>query len=284
MTVSCRPDPTTARLVMPETVVALTPHGDIWADLIAARRGMAAASLADVPVYGPLVAGGKASALVVGQFGQSLDGRIATPSGESKYLNGAGGLQHLHRLRALVDAVVVGASTAVIDDPFLTVRHVEGASPARVVIDPNGRVPRDVRIFAEDGPRRVIVTAEDTSITAGGGVEIVRIARHEGRLVPGAILAALRKIGLAQMLIEGGADTVSRFLEAGCLDRLHVSVAPVLVGGGRSGVTLNRVQGLADCLRPRIEVHRLGDDVLFDCAFETASLTRQDDQFSLKSA
>lgn len=223
--------------------------------------------LASVPVYGPLVAD-DAGDLVIGQFGQSLDGRIATPSGESKYLNGPGGLIHLHRLRALVDAVVVGVSTVVADDPLLTVRHVAGKSPARVVIDPRGRVPQDARLFARDGARVVVVTGQATDVEFGHGVEVLRVAGETGRLAPDDILAALRGAGLRQILVEGGAETVSRFLESGCLDRLHVSVAPVLVGGGRSGVTLERVQGLADCLRPEIDVHRLGDDVLFDCRFE----------------
>ena len=77
---------------------------------------------------------------VVAQLGQSLDGRIATITGMSKYINGAPALDHLHRIRAEVDAVVVGASTVVADDPQLTVRRVPGRSPARVVIDPTGRL------------------------------------------------------------------------------------------------------------------------------------------------
>ena len=81
--------------------------------------------------------------VVVGQCGQSIDARIATASGHSHYINGAEGLAHLHRLRALVDAVVVGVGTALADDPQLTVRRVAGPNPARVVIDPNGRLAAD---------------------------------------------------------------------------------------------------------------------------------------------
>ena len=89
--------------------------------------------------------------VVVGQFGQSIDARIATASGHSHYINGADGLAHLHRLRALVDAVVVGVGTALADDPQLTVRRVAGPNPARVVIDPNGRLPPTARLLADDG-------------------------------------------------------------------------------------------------------------------------------------
>ena len=98
--------------------------------------------------------------IAVGQIGQSLDGRIATPAGHSHYVNGDDGLAHLHRLRALVDAVVVGIGTVIADDPQLTVRRVSGPHPARVVIDPSGKLPRNARVLANDGMRRVVITAE----------------------------------------------------------------------------------------------------------------------------
>ena len=94
---------------------------------------------------------------MIGQIGQSLDGRIATASGQSHYINGPAAIVHLHRLRALVDAVIVGIGTVTADDPRLTVRRVEGPSPARVVIDPQGDV-RSAKLLAADGCRRVVVT------------------------------------------------------------------------------------------------------------------------------
>jgi riboflavin-specific deaminase-like protein len=267
MTVAVPSDRLNGFEAMPERVAGGGCDDARWRAIMAMRAGTAAEDMSGEPVYGPLVAGEKAGRLVIGQFGQSLDGRIATPSGESKYLNGVGGLAHLHRLRALVDGVVVGVATVVADDPMLTVRLVAGGNPARVVIDPNGRVHPSARMFAEDGARRIVVTCVDTRLEMPEGVEIIRLSRVEGRFAPGEIVAALASVGLPQLLVEGGAETVSRFLQVGALDRLHVSIAPVLVGGGRPGVTLSNVQGLADCLRPIIEVHRLGEDILFDCAF-----------------
>ena len=99
--------------------------------------------------------------VVVGQCGQSIDARIATPTGHSHYINGEAGLAHLHRLRALVDAVVVGVGTAIKDDPQLTVRRVAGPSPARVVVDPSGRLPPSARVLAADGIRRLVITGPD---------------------------------------------------------------------------------------------------------------------------
>lgn len=212
----------------------------------------------------------RATRFVVGQFGQSLDGRIATPSGESKYINGEGGLAHLHRLRALVDAVVVGVSTAVADDPQLGVRFCEGRSPARVVIDPNGRTPRALQLFREDGARRVVVTGPDASPDLPPGVEHLVVDAGPGGLAPAAVADALAAAGLGRLLIEGGAQTVSRFLAAGALDRLHVIVAPVLIGAGPTGIALPGVERLADVLRPPAGIYRLGGDVLFDCDLTAA--------------
>jgi riboflavin-specific deaminase-like protein len=203
--------------------------------------------------------------VVVGQYGQSIDGRIATDSGHSHYINGPDGLCHLHRLRALVDAVVVGVGTAIADDPQLTVRRVAGDSPARVVIDPNGRLPATARLFAGDGVRRLIVTQPETKIDTQPGVELVRLAGSAGRIPPPDIVAALSALGFRRILIEGGANTVSRFLAAGCLDRLHVIVAPLIIGSGPTSVSLPPIQRIHQALRVPMTIHRLGDEVLLDC-------------------
>src|SRR5215213_9307385 len=126
--------------------------------------------------FGPLRRGTVDELVVVGQIGQSIDGRIATVTGHSKYINGPAGLAHLHRLRALVDAVLVGIGTAVADDPQLTVRRCAGPSPARIVLDPRGRLPPDAKILGEDGVRRLVITAEGIRPHLGAGVEIIEIA------------------------------------------------------------------------------------------------------------
>src|SRR5215475_6625901 len=129
--------------------------------------------------------------LVVAQCGQSNDARIATASGHSHYINGAEGLAHLHRLRALVDAVVIGVGTALLDDPQLTVRRVAGSNPARVVIDPNGRLAPTARLLAEDGARRLVITGTNAAANLPAGVEVARLSASNGQLSPPAVLAAL---------------------------------------------------------------------------------------------
>jgi diaminohydroxyphosphoribosylaminopyrimidine deaminase / 5-amino-6-(5-phosphoribosylamino)uracil reductase len=216
-------------------------------------------------IFGPLRRSMVDDLVLVGQCGQSIDARIATSSGHSRYINGEGGLAHLHRLRALVDAVVIGVGTAIQDDPLLTVRRVEGPSPARVVVDPNGRLPPTARVLAADGVRRIVVAAAGTRTQLPDDVEIVTLAGDNGRLAPAAIAAALAARGLRRILVEGGADTVSRFLAARCLDRLHILVAPIILGAGRASLSLPAIVRVDEAVRAPMRVHVLGGDVLLDC-------------------
>jgi riboflavin-specific deaminase-like protein len=221
-------------------------------------------------VYGPLIrAAAEDLPLVIGQLGQSLDGRIATPTGESRYINGQAALIHLHRVRALVDAVVVGVGTAIADDPQLTVRHAEGKQPVRVVIDPSGRLPSSSCCLRDDGVARIVISADDARPACHpSGVEQIQVPTVDGRMSPRAIVSALHTRGLRRILIEGGAVTLSAFLAAGALDRLHLLVAPMIIGSGQTGIQLPDIDLLDAALRPRISALALpGGDVLFDCAF-----------------
>jgi len=243
-----------------------SPSSDPWEDFSNIfRREHQPLPRAWADVFGPLRKGTVDDCVIIGQIGQSLDGRVATESGHSKYINGPAGLVHLHRLRALVDVVVVGVGTAIADDPQLTVRRVSGPHPARVVIDPKGRLGADARMFADNGVRRLLITEQGTRCKAPSGVEVVTLPVTDGQFAPSAILTALAGCGMRRMLIEGGADTVSRFLVAGCLDRLHVMVAPIILGVGGPGLILPSLDRADQAPRMPVLVHKFEDDVLFDC-------------------
>jgi diaminohydroxyphosphoribosylaminopyrimidine deaminase / 5-amino-6-(5-phosphoribosylamino)uracil reductase len=231
-------------------------------------------------LYTPLVV---PAALVIGQMGQSLDGRIATASGHSHYVTGPEDIRRLHRVRALVDAVVVGVGTAVADDPRLTVRAVEGPNPVRVVLDPGGRLPADARLLTDAASSVIVIrrAGGGASTGAGAGGEsppgnmclTLPVISGEGfptlftaqeGFLPGEVITLLRERGLRRILVEGGGITVSRFLRAGVLDRLHVTVAPLIVGEGKPGLSLPPVSSLNEALRPRSRRFLLGEDVLFD--------------------
>lgn len=217
----------------------------------------------------PLVNADPRKPFVVAQLGQSLDGRIATPTGESRWINKSAALDHVHRIRANVDAVLVGVGTVAADDPVLNVRRVAGRHPARVVIDPRGRIPLAARCLdGGDECRRLIVRAAGVIASSlPVGVEIVEIAPDaNGKLDPVATVAALFARGFKKILVEGGAWTVSEFIDARAVDRLHVLVAPVILGSGKPGLSLRPIDKLSEALRPTTRVFPLADgDVLFDC-------------------
>lgn len=203
---------------------------------------------------------------VVAQLGQSIDGRIATESGDSHYINRTDGLEHLHRLRSLVDAVLVGVGTAIADDPQLTVRRVKGCNPARVVLDPNGRLPASAKLLRDDGARRIVLTTEAARARLPNGAEVVTLSASDGQIAPATIRVALRECGFRRVLIEGGMGTLSRFLAAGCLDRLHVIVAPIILGSGLPGFALPPIMRVSEAMPVAMRAFALGDEVLLECA------------------
>jgi riboflavin-specific deaminase-like protein len=238
------------------------PDAQTWRCLL--RRSPADAGLS--PLYGPLLT---AEPLVLGRIAQSLDGRIASASGASRWISGPDDIVHTHRLRALFDAVVVGARTVRADDPRLTTRAVEGPSPVRVVLDPGRRLDARYQVFQE-GPETLLLCAEDApGPDRLGQASVLRLQRTHGphtgdTFCIKAVLATLAARGLRRVFVEGGGITVSRFLAAGALDRLHVTVAPLLLGGGVPSVVLPPAASLAEALRFDWTVHRLGADLLLD--------------------
>ena len=216
-------------------------------------------------IFGPLHHPSVDRMVVIGQIGQTMDGRIATASGQSKYVNGPAGLTHLHQLRALVDAVVVGVGTVLADNPRLTVRMVNGKSPARVVIDPRARLSQHHLIWQDDGVQKIWVVAEEATVTPPPQVSLIKLHATDGAIDPKLILKNLFTRGYKRVLIEGGAQTISRFMVAKCLDRLHLIVAPIVMGSGRLSFDLPLIENMDQALRLEVKTHLLGSDVLFDC-------------------
>jgi riboflavin-specific deaminase-like protein len=253
---------------------------EVWAALLDLKAGRSdgpdpawsEAARAAWDLYEPIVAVGGARPYLFAQVGQSLDGRIATLSGDATAISGPDGLQHLHRCRAVADAVVVGVRTAISDDPRLTVRLVEGPDPARVVIDPRGRLPDAARVLAEDGSRRIVIQA--CNRRRPRGVEVIELPATDGWISPAAIHAALAERSFTRVLIEGGGVTIAGFLDAGLLQRLHVAIAPLIIGAGPSGLRTAPVSRLADALRPETRVYGLHSDVVFDCALAPGSASK----------
>lgn len=240
----------------------------VWDTLLAAQKdgstrpsaAWTAAEKAGWELYAPLL-GREGRPHVFAQIGQSLDGRVATVDGDAADVSGTEGLRHLHRCRALADCVIVGANTAIQDNPRLTVRLVKGDNPARVVIDPRGRLAEDASLLT--GERCLVVQACDRERPAG--VETLKVASSADGLDAVSIVAALIERGFRRIMIEGGGITIGHFMDADLVDRLHVGISPLIIGAGPPGLTTNPISLLAQARRPRARVYGLGGDIIIDC-------------------
>jgi diaminohydroxyphosphoribosylaminopyrimidine deaminase/5-amino-6-(5-phosphoribosylamino)uracil reductase len=206
--------------------------------------------------------------LVTLKLASSLDGGIATRSGDSKWITGTPARREAHRLRAGHDAVVVGGATVVADNPELTVRHVRGVNPARIVLDPDLVTSPDARWLENDGVRRILVTArkssaQKTAAWRAHGAEVWTLATDKnGGIQLKDFVKQAGEAGLLTLLVEGGGRLAGSFLAAGLVDRVRIFTAPLLLGGEArrwtGGLSVNQVDEAPRLKNVRLK--RLGTD------------------------
>jgi GTP cyclohydrolase II len=177
---------------------------------------------------------------VLVKYAQTLDGRIATRTGDSKWISGEAERRISHGLRAACDAVLVGSGTVLRDDPELTVRLVQGANPIRVVLDSKLRTPPTAKV-AGDTATTVVFTTQAADPARKAQLRATRVTVHEvtgGRegVDLAAALAHLRRSGVESLMVEGGSRVITSVLAAGQADRLVVSISPTIVGTGVDAV------------------------------------------------
>ena len=211
---------------------------------------------------------------VVLKYAQTLDGRIATASGDSKWISCEAERTVSHALRAACDAVMVGVGTVIRDDPQLTVRMVAGSCPVRVVLDSTLRLPRDARVLGDDATT-VVLTTDQSRTSARRWLQDRQVAVHVVEPGPGGIdvvhaLRLLRELGIESLLVEGGAKVITSMLGAGVVDRVVTAVAPTILGAGTEAVGDLRVNEVAGGIRLQNRfMCSVDDDVLV--AFDVAS-------------
>jgi diaminohydroxyphosphoribosylaminopyrimidine deaminase / 5-amino-6-(5-phosphoribosylamino)uracil reductase len=205
-------------------------------------------------------------------YAQTLDGRLATSGGSSRWISCSESLGFAHTLRSEHDAVMVGAGTACKDDPRLTVRHVPGKDPLRVVVDGALRIPLTAAVLANGAARGTVLAVTDRAPeaqreeAASLGATVLRLpAREGGRVDLGALLAELYAIGVRSVMVEGGAALITSLLRDRLVDRLAVCIAPKVLGSGIEAVGDLGVRELADSLTlTETSVVRYGVDLVLD--------------------
>jgi diaminohydroxyphosphoribosylaminopyrimidine deaminase/5-amino-6-(5-phosphoribosylamino)uracil reductase len=203
----------------------------------------------------------------------TLDGRIATSTGDSKWISSEASRRFVHRMRAKSDAVMVGIGTVKKDDPQLTVRMVRGRDPRRVIIDPNIEMPPGARMLAEGTGTVIIGAAVDVdrkkaaAIEARGGRVIYVPREPDGKLSISALLIELAKRDVMRLLVEGGANIFTYFVTRAIFDKIILVYAPkILTGGDGLGLTVGRGPAkIADAVRVAdLTIRRSGGDVIVE--------------------
>ena len=210
------------------------------------------------------------------KLAQTIDGYIADARGDSKWITSPEARKEAHRIRAEYDAILVGANTVLRDDPKLTVRFSAGKNPLRVVLDGRLRVSATASVFRTKAARTVLVTSREgakknkrtVDKLAKQGVSVLAIGTDD-TIKPKEILLALASLGISSVLLEGGGATSSLFVEARLVDKLHIFVAPKILGGGIASLQFSAPPSLAKAIRlSKISAKAVGKDFLIESAVE----------------
>lgn len=212
---------------------------------------------------------------VIAKCATTLDGRIASRTGDSKWITGEAARAFVHELRHAVDAVLVGAGTVAADDPLLTARtgHSRPKDPLRVILDTHLRIAPTARVLNHASPADTLVVAgrgapaEAKRRIARKGVQVIEVETREGRVDVAALTARLGSMGVASILVEGGSRVLASAFKAGIVDKVCFFYAPLILGGD-DGVPVCRgagAQRIKNAIRlERIRTLRFGDDVMIE--------------------
>jgi riboflavin-specific deaminase-like protein len=208
--------------------------------------------------------------LVTVHYAQTIDGRIASRTGDARWISGESSMRLAHELRATHDAVLVGIGTVLADDPKLTVRLVPGDSPVRVVVDSRLRIPPEANVLRAADGRTIIATTPEASderamAIRARGAEVLRTNTDaDGHVDLGDLLARLRSDGIRSLLIEGGREIITAALRERLVDRLTVCIAPKVIGEGIAAVGDLHIDRLRDAITfERAGFIACGGDVVF---------------------
>lgn len=204
------------------------------------------------------------------KFAQTLDGKIATTSGDSRWISGPTSLKFTHLLRSFHDAILVGVDTIIQDDPRLTVRLIKGKNPLKIIIDSRLRTPLDSKIMQGRSLHSTIIATTPLSSpqrvnryrSTGADVWIISQDRSDRVHLPN-LLHKLGQKGIRSILVEGGSETIRSFLEKRLVDHLFIFIAPKIIGKGITGLDISVLQRFKNTIPlSHSDLFQSGDDIL----------------------
>jgi diaminohydroxyphosphoribosylaminopyrimidine deaminase/5-amino-6-(5-phosphoribosylamino)uracil reductase len=206
------------------------------------------------------------------KFAQSLDGRIATKTGDSQWISSPESLRLGHTLRSMHDGVLVGIGTILVDDPGLTVRLAKGKNPRRIIIDGKLRIPLRAKVLNDEGVDKTIIVAterasgEKAQSLKNLGAEILWARENQrGKVDMDDLLGKLGRMGITSVLVEGGAEIITSFLRERLADKIVIVMAPKLIGEGIEAVGNLEIRDLDEALQiSRMKMRRLGGDIVIE--------------------
>ena len=198
----------------------------------------------------------------IAQLGQSLDGKIALFNGNSHYINSPKSILYLHALRCICDGLLVGVNTVIKDNPLLTTRNMKGSSPMRIIIDPSLKLTNRLNIF-KDGNKNIVFT-QKASKKRLNNTTIYKLPKKN---FTKSVYQKIIDLNFNYILVEGGATTISNFLEQELLDIMQFIIAPIIIGSGIDSIKLKSISTLKNALRPKSHLYKLGDEIIASLEF-----------------
>ena len=192
----------------------------------------------------------------------SLDGKIALFNGNSHYINSTKSILYLHALRCICDGLLVGVNTVIKDNPLLTTRNIKGSSPIRIIIDPSLKLTSRLNIF-KDGNKNIVFTQKDSNKKLNN----TTIYKLPKKNFTKSVHQKIINLNFNYILVEGGATTISNFLEQELLDIMQFIIAPIIIGSGIDSIKLKSISSLKNALRPKSHLYKLGDEMIASLEF-----------------
>ena len=206
------------------------------------------------------------------KYAQTLDGRIATKTGDSQWISCEESRKYVHHLRAINDSIMVGAGTVTADNPQLTVRHIKGKNPLRIIIDSNLRIPIKSSVLTDDNPHLTILAttskAPARKVTAVKklGVEVLLVKKERnGRVSLSSLLKELGKREIMSVLVEGGAEIVTSLLKANLVDKMIIPISPRIIGKGLEAIGDLNINKMKNAIKfSSFNTMKKGEDLIFE--------------------